>query len=286
MRIGCIGVGLTGGALARNLIRAGKQVLVYDRSPKAVNQTLAAGTTARGATCLADFADRNVVFTRLPLPREVKNVLLGPDGLLARLKPGAIVIDLSTIDPQTAITLEAAAKAGGCRFLQCSLDNTPAQAEKAEEPLFVGGDKAAFDELAVLWPIIGSSASYMGTVEAACAMRLISTLVGMTNLAALAEGIRIGEKAGIGRKTLIRLLQGTGARSFQMDERGPWIADDDFANRFGLDQALKEVRLGCEMAEAWGMKIPTMMAALSVFKQANAAGLGTEDCNAVYKITK
>ncbi len=134
--------------------------------------------------------------------------------------------------------------------------------------------------------IIGSSVFYMGEVEASSAFKLISNLIGMTNLAVLAEGIRIGEKAGIETKTLLELLDDTGAKSFQMDVRGPWIANGDFANRFGLDLALKDVRLGCEMADAWGNDAKTMKVALDYFKKAGVEGLGKEDCNAIYKVIK
>ncbi len=112
----------------------------------------------------------------------------------------------------------------------------------------------------------------MGGVEASCAVKLISNMVGMANLAVLAEGIRAGEKAGIERSVLVELLQDTGARSFQMDVRGPWIAAGDFENRFGLDLALKDVRLGCEMARAWGLDLKTMEAVLDLYKKASSAG--------------
>jgi 3-hydroxyisobutyrate dehydrogenase-like beta-hydroxyacid dehydrogenase len=286
MRIGCIGVEHRGGAWAQNLIRAGKDVLVYDRSPKALAQTLSAGDSGHGASCLADFADREILFTSLPLPEEVTDIMLGPNGLLAKLPPGTTHVDLSVMDPQTAITLETAARTSGCRFLQCSPGTFALPGQQTENTLFVGGSHAVFEELSTLWPLLCASAQYMGTVEAACAIKLISSMVAMANLTVLAEGIRIGEKVGIGRRKLIRLLQDTEARSFQMDQRGPWIANDDFATRIGLDLALKDVRLGCQMAEAWGMNIPAIMATFGVFKRANAAGLGSEDCNAVYKITK
>jgi 3-hydroxyisobutyrate dehydrogenase-like beta-hydroxyacid dehydrogenase len=99
----------------------------------------------------------------------------------------------------------------------------------------------------------------------------------------LAEGMRAGEKAGIEKQRLVELLQDTGARSFQMDVRGPWIAAGDFNNRFGLDLALKDVRLGCEMARTWGLDLKAMEAALELYRKASAAGFGKEDCNAVYK---
>ena len=86
------------------------------------------------------------------------------------------------------------------------------------------------------------------------------------------------------KKVLVELLQDTGARSFQMDVRGPWIAEGDFNNRFGLDLALKDVRLGCEMARAWGLDLKTMEAVLDLYKKASADGFGKEDCNAVFKV--
>ncbi|MDR0239045.1 MAG: NAD-binding protein [Deltaproteobacteria bacterium] len=115
-------------------------------------------------------------------------------------------------------------------------------------------------------------------------MKLISNMVGMTNLAVLAEGLRVGEKAGLDKKLLLELLTDTGARSFQMDVRGPWLAAEDFNARFGLDLALKDVHLGLEMASSWGLNMKAMETALAYYKEASAAGHGKEDCNAVYKI--
>lgn len=284
MSIGFVGVGLMGGPLARNLIRAGKEVLVFDLSADAVKKTLDAGTSGKAASSLGELSDCDLVFTSLPMPQHIKGVMLGDEGLLNIMKSGATHIELSTIDPGTSLELRDAAAEKGIKFMQCTLGKTPAHAEKAEEPLFIGGDKDVFDQLADIWPIIGEPAYYMGGVEASCAVKLISNMVGMANLAVLAEGIRAGEKAGIERSVLVELLQDTGARSFQMDVRGPWIAAGDFENRFGLDLALKDVRLGCEMARAWGLDLKAMEAVLELYKHASSAGHGKEDCNAVFKV--
>jgi 3-hydroxyisobutyrate dehydrogenase-like beta-hydroxyacid dehydrogenase len=286
MQIGFIGVGAMGGGLARNLIRAGKEVLVYDLNPEAVNKTLEAGSTGKAANQLQELATADIVFTSLPLPQHLEETMLGETGLLNAMRAGATYIDVSTIDPQTARKLATAAETAGVKFLECPLGKTPAQAETAEEPIFVGGDEAIYQELKPILEIIGNPVYYMGTVEAACALKLISNLIGMTNLAVLAEGIRIGEKAGIEPKYLLELLGDTGAKSFQMDVRGPWIATGDFNSRFGLELALKDVRLGVEMAQAWGNDARTMQVALDYLKQGAANGLGKEDCNAIYKIIK
>lgn len=286
MIFGFIGVGRMGGGLARNLIRAGKEVLVYDLSAEAVQKTVNAGATGKAVKKVQDMAAADVVFSSLPLPSDVEGVMLGKDGLLNLMKPGATYIDVSTIDPRTARKLSDAAEARKIHFLECPLGKTPAHAEKAEEPVFVGGKKEVYEEMKGVLEIVGKPVIYMGEVEASSAFKLISNLIGMTNLAVLAEGIRIADKAGIETQMFLELLSDTGGKSFQAEVRGPWIANGDFANRFGLDLALKDVRLGCEMAEAWGNDAKTMKAALEYFRAGSAKGFGKEDCNAIYKVVK
>jgi len=275
-----------GGGLARNLIRAGKEVLVYDLSPEAVQKTVSAGASGKAAKSVRDMAGSDVVFTSLPLPGDVEGVMLGKDGLLSLMKAGSTYIDVSTIDPNTARKLSDAAESRKVQFLECPLGKTPAHAEKGEEPIFVGGKKEVFERMKGVLEIVGKPVIYMGEVEASSAFKLISNMIGMTNLAVLSEGIRIAAKAGIETQIFLELLADTGGKSFQAEVRGPWISKGDFANRFGLDLALKDVRLGCEMAEAWGNDAKAMKAALEYFRVGSAKGFGKEDCNAIYKVIK
>lgn len=283
MQLGFIGVGLMGGPLARNLIRAGEKVLVYDLSKEAVERTLAAGSTGVAAPSLTDLAGCDIVFTSLPLPQHVKTVVSGDQGLYRLLGKGTTHIELSTIDPGTANEMQIEAEKNGIGYLQCTLGKTPAHAEKAEEPMFIGGDKSLYQQHEELFKKIGIP-NFVGSIDAACAVKLISNMIGMTNLVVLAEGIKVGDAAGLDQKILLELLADTGARSFQMDVRGPWIADGDFKPRFGLDLALKDVRLGLEMARAWNLNLQAMEAALVRYREASDAGFGKEDCNAVYKV--
>jgi 3-hydroxyisobutyrate dehydrogenase-like beta-hydroxyacid dehydrogenase len=273
-----------GGGLARNLIRAGKEVLVYDLSPEAVQKTLGARPGGKAVETLKHMAGSDVVFTSLPLPSDVEGVMLGKDGLLSLMKAGSAYLDVSTIDPKTARKLSDAAESRKVHFLECPLGKTPAHAEKAEEPIFVGGKKDVYEKMKGILEIVGKPVIYMGDVEASSAFKLISNMIGMTNLAVLSEGMRIAHKAGIETKLFLELLADTGGKSFQAEVRGPWIAHGDFANRFGLDLALKDVRLGCEMAEAWGNDARTMKVALEYFRSGSAKGFGKEDCNAIYKV--
>jgi len=286
MIFGFIGVGRMGGGLARNLIRKGKEVLVYDLNPEAMQKTVNAGATGKASRQVRDLALADILFTSLPLPQDVEGVMLGKDGLFNLMKEGSTYIDVSTIDPRTARKLSDAAEVRKIHFLECPLGKTPAHAEKAEEPIFVGGKKEVYQKMKDILAMIGSPVIYLGEVEASAAFKLISNLMGMTNLAVLAEGMRLGEKAGIEMSMFLELLNDTGGKSFQSEIRGPWIAKGDFANRFGLDLALKDVRLGCEMAETWGNDAETMKVALDYFRKASSEGFGKEDCCAIYKVIR
>ena len=286
MKFGFIGLGNMGSCLAKNLIRAGKSVLVFDLSPIAIEKTLAAGTSGKEAATANELASCDVVFTSLPLPTHIEKVMLGDDGLLNAMKAGTTYIDVSTIDPQTARKVADACETKNIRFLACPLGKNPQAAEKAEEPIFVGGKKEVYNDMKTILQIVGNPVNYMGEVEASEAFKLISNMVGMTNVAVLAESIRLGEEAGINPKLMAELLEDTGGKSFQSALRAPWIAAGDFAPRFGLNLALKDVRLGCEMADAMGMDPKLVKEALAYFRQASEAGFGEEDCNAVYKVMK
>ena len=284
MEFGFIGVGAMGGPLARNLIRAGKTVHVYNRSAAGRDKTLAAGTTGLATTSMAHMAPCNVVFTCLALPEHIVAAALGPDGLYAHMQPGSVHVELSTIDSQTAFALAEAASRQGIAYIQCTLGKTPAHAERGEAPLFVGGDQQAIAALGEVWPILGVF-NNVGTIEAACAVKLISNLVGMANLAVLSEGLRIGEAAGVDKNLLLRLLGETGAHSFQLDARGKNMGEGEYdPPRFALDLALKDLRLGCGMAHAMNVDVALLDMVFARFGRGSAAGLGNKDCAAVHEV--
>ena len=283
MKFGFIGLGNMGAPIARNILRSGSELMVYSSRGDCVAAFTAAGASA--AADSKDLASCDVLCTCLPLPQHVTGLVLGEDGLYASMKPGSIHVEFSTIDPATAGSMVKAAAERGIRYVQATVGKTPQMAEKAEEPLFIGGDREAVAMLMPLFERIGKPRD-VGTVDASCAVKLLSNLVGMANLAVLAEGMHIGALAGMDPNLLIELLQDTGARSFQMDVRGPWIAAEDWKARFGVDLAAKDLRLGCAMSRAWGYDPSMISRALAYYEEAGREGFGAADCCAVAKVTK
>lgn len=279
MKITCVGVGNMGGAVARRL--AGEfDVTVYDPSAEAVARCTAAG--ARGASDLASAVRAaEVVLTSLPTPELVTSTVRSLTGML---DAGRTIVDVSTIDPATAREVADLCAGAGLEFVACALGKMPAFAERGEIPLFVGGDAAAVSRLAPLFERMGEKTYDFGTVEAATTFKLVSNLIGMTNVAILAEGYALAQRAGIEPDVFTAALKDTGAASFQETVRLPWIIQQDWAARFGVDLALKDVRLAVDAADQWRIPVPVGAASLTQLASASEHGYGHEDVVALAKL--
>jgi 3-hydroxyisobutyrate dehydrogenase len=278
--IGFIGAGRMGGAVARRLATGGFHVRVYDPDPAAADRCVASG--ARPARSAADAsAGADAVLTSVPLPEHVKDIW---GDLATHLPPSAIAVDLSTIDPGTARDVAGRLAARGIAFVSCALGKTPMAAEQGEIPLFVGGPAEAVARLAPVLARIGNRVYDFGTPEAAVTFKLVSNLIGMTNVAVLAEGYVLARRAGIEPELFAAALGDTGARSFQSEVRLPWLIDGDYDARFATGLAAKDVRLAVEAAARWGIATPVAAQGLSQLLSACAHGHAGDDVISVAKV--
>lgn len=283
MRISMIGLGNMGRPLAENILKAEKSLAIY--SSKKATAARFEKLGARIALEPGELADCDVFCTCLPRPEDVVARMTGPDGFYASMKPGSLHLEFSTIDPETAEMLEKAAGANGIEYVQAPVGKTPRHAEQGESPFFVGGKPHAVDKIFPLLEKIGKPEK-TGSVRAACFIKILSNQMGMANLAVLAEGLKLAELAGLDRGVILKALAATGAASFQMQTRGPWIVESDYNARFAVDLAVKDLSIGETMAKGLGFNPPMLSQALTYMRQAAGAGFGEEDMCAIYKIVQ
>lgn len=279
--VAVIGAGRMGGGIARNLARSGHfDVNVFDPNSEAMRRCVDVGAKAsesvEGCVSHAD-----LVITSLPMPETVLGMF---QAHIPNSPSDAIWMDVSTIDPKTASHLNELAASTGRRFVACSLGKGPAQAEEGTLPLFVGCEEAILTELKPVFECIGANLHYLGSPAAATAFKIVSNLIGMTNLAVLAEGYAMCRRLGTSDASFVDALRDTGAWSFQAELRLPWMMNGDFANRFGVDLAIKDVRLAVDVAAQSGVSVPVGAAGLMQLVQASSCGWGGEDVAAVVKV--
>lgn len=280
MRIACIGVGNMGGAVARRAAGGPFDVVVHDPDPEAVRRCVAAG--AAGASSLEDaVSDVDVVLTSLPTTAAVLSVV---EQVVAAASPDTAVMDISTIDPLTARQAERTCADRGLPFVACALGKTPAHAEQGAIPLFVGGDAEVVDRLRPLLDHIGERTFLFDDVEGATTIKLVSNFIGMAHVAVLAEGLALARRAGITSEQFAEALADTGAHSFQFDVRLPWMLEGDYAARFGVDLAAKDVGLTVDAAQTWGVEVPVGAAALHQLRRVSDLGYGAEDVVALCRL--
>lgn len=275
--IGFIGLGVMGGAVARRLAGA-FSLLVFDASPDAIQRVVEAGAEAAPDAASA-VGGADIVLTSLPTPEIVEAFWVQH---AMALTPGAIAADLSTTDPSTArriADLVAGTPAAG--FVSCTLGRTPLHAERGEIPAFVGGPAEALSALSPVLDRMADSVHDMGSVEGATMFKLISNHIGMTNLVVLAEAYALARRAGIRPEVFTAALRTTGGWSTQAEMRLPLIVEGDYATRFAVDLAAKDLRLATDAAARWRLPAPLGSAALSVFSTASAGGYGASDAAAV-----
>jgi 3-hydroxyisobutyrate dehydrogenase len=278
--VGFIGAGAMGGPVARRLATGGFNVRVFDLSPAAVEACASCG--AKAASSAEDAAaGADAVLTSLPLPEHVRSVWTG---IAASLAPGTVAVDLSSIDPGTARDLTVLLSGRGIDFVSCALGKTPMAAAEGQIPLFIGGPPAAITRIGPLLARMGNAVHDFGSPEAAVTFKLVSNLIGMTNLAVLAEGYLLARRAGIEPRAFAAALDDTGARSFQSDVRLPWLMAGDYAARFANRLAAKDVRLAVEAAARWELPTPVAAQALSQLLAACAHGYADEDVVALAKV--
>jgi 3-hydroxyisobutyrate dehydrogenase len=279
-RIGFIGLGAMGGAMAGHLVKNGYVVTGYDVSAERAEAAARAGV-GRAATPAEAAAGADVVMSSLPHPASVRASYLGPDGVVSSARAGAVLVDLSTVDPDTWKDVAHAAAARGLACLDAPVSGGPVEAGSGKLVFLVGGDAAVLERCRPLFTVLGTEIHHVGPLGSAQVVKIVNNVMSMGNVAVAAEAMVLGVKAGMDPQRLFDILSTSGGRSHHFLKRFPNVLAGDFAPRFSIALSRKDLGLATRLAESLGVPMLTMAIVRQVYEAAAAAGLDGQDMAAV-----
>ncbi len=255
LRVGVVGLGLMGKPMARNLLRAGFALTVYNRSRPAVDELTAEGAAA--ADSPRDVAARSdVVITILPDGPDVAAVMRGNDGIFAGASAGTVVIDTSTIAPATARALASEARERGLGFVDAPVSGGTEGATAGTLSIMAGGERADVERVEPVLRALGTTVTYCGPSGSGQTVKACNQLVVALHIEAVAEALVLAEKAGVEAEAVLRVLGGGLAASRVMELRGKAMAAHDFAPRGKAAFHRKDLGIVLDLARSVDAVLP------------------------------
>ena len=284
MKVGFIGLGVMGGPMAANILKGGHELTVFDMSPAAVAALVKAGAKAAASPKEVGAAS-DIVVTMLPLPAHVEQVVVGPGGVADGLKPGGLVIDMSTIDPQTSRRVGQALLERGMSMIDSPVGKTSEHAVTGTLTLMVGGTPQDIARAKPVLDCMGNQTFLCGGLGAGHAMKMTNNLLATTIMCANTEALAIGVKEGLTLELMVEVMKTTMAWNQQLAVAMPkkaFIGDD--SPGFMVKLAAKDVRLAVNAAKALGFQALVGEGALATLDRAAEMGYAERDTAALLKI--
>ena len=282
MKIGFIGLGIMGKPMAKNLLKAGYELNICDINKDAVADVAAAGGTAYN-TPKETAAESDIILTMLPNSPHVKAVIEGKDGVLEGMKPGTIIVDMSSIDPNVSIELEKeVAKAGG-EMLDAPVSGGEPKAVDATLSFMCGGKQEVFDRVKPILEKMGASIVLVGPIGSGNMTKLANQIIVAVNIAALSEALVLATKSGVNPENVYKAIRGGLAGSTVMDAKAPMMLDRNFEPGFRIELHIKDLMNAHNASQAVGMELPMTDRVLEMMKKLQEEGLGKCDHAAVLR---
>ncbi len=279
-QVALLGLGIMGMGMARNLIKAGVPLTVYNRSADKA-QALAAEGAQVAATPREAAAQADVVISMVADDAASRAVWLGDDGALAGIKRNTLLIESSTLSITWVRELAALAAERGCQFLDAPVAGSRPAAEAGELVFFVGGEASALEQAQPLFDAMGRRAEHLGPMGSGATMKLVNNLMGGVQLAVLAEGLVLAEQAGLDMEKVVPLLINGAPGSPLVKGKAARIVARDYHTDFALRWMHKDLGYALNAAVEEGVPMPTVAAARELYRFAIAHGHGDDDFAAV-----
>jgi len=284
-KYGFLGLGIMGGAMAANLVRAGFEVTVWNRNPERCAPLVALGAR-QGENPAAVTAACDITFAMLSDPAASIAVCFGTGGALEGIGGGRGYIDVSTVDDHTARRIAAAVGERGGRFLEAPVSGTKKPAEDGTLIFLAGGDRDLFEEALPALEVMGKKSHYLGAVGQGARMKLVVNMIMGGMMTAFCEGLALGRKAGLAGEQILEVLDEGAMANPMFRGKGPMLLQEEYPVSFPLKYMQKDLRLALLLGDELKQPLPSVATANETFKRACAAGLTDDDFAAVFEALK
>ncbi|MBX3085861.1 MAG: NAD-binding protein [Anaerolineae bacterium] len=283
LRVGYIGLGLMGSAMARNLMKAGYPLVVHNRSRGIVDQLVAEG--ARAAHSPKEVAEQvDVVFTNLPDSPDVEKVAIGENGIIAGAHDGLIFVDNSTIKPETARKLAVDLAKAGIVALDAPVSGGQIGAQQGTLVFMIGGPKEAFEQLDPLWKAMGKSWVLVGDSGAGQIAKAANQIMVAAQMAAMGELLVFAQKSGVDPFKVVEAIKGGAAQCWTLDVKPPRLAQGIRTPGFKAHMQLKDLNIVLDTGETYHAPLPLSEVTREMFKDMIDHGDGEQDNAAVLSV--
>ena len=257
--------------MARNLVEDGYSVNVFDLNDATVNAAKDFGASSSDSA--ADTASlSDIVITMVPDSEHVEAVIAGDNGILEGLKPGSVVIDMSTIDPEMGKKMANLIEAKGSNFVDAPVTGGVGGAEAGTLSILVGGNAEVFERALPVLNVLGGDVSHMGPVGSGHTTKIATQLIGVATLAGMAEAFVLAKKSGLDMQAFFDAVKNGAGRSWALETLGPKILDGDFAPGFMVKHMQKDLRLAGQLAADTGTALPTSTLIAQLYRSVQADG--------------
>ncbi|WP_424630325.1 NAD(P)-dependent oxidoreductase [Bradyrhizobium sp. SYSU BS000235] len=280
-QIGFIGLGRMGRPMASNLVRKGFRLTVNDINLDAVKELEL--LQASSAPTVAEVTKKSdIIVTMLPNSAVVEDVITRMDGIIANAKPGSLILDMSTIDPNTTDRLAQAAAAKGIGFVDAPVGRLASHADRGESLFMVGGSVKDFERVKPLLEAMGTTIYHCGDVGTGTRTKIVNNFLAVSSCQMNAEALALSQRFGLNLERTLDVLYGTTAVNGQLKIAWPTkVLVDDIEPGFTIDLAHKDLTLVIDSANAAKVPMPMAAAAREAFSTARSRGFGGKDFSAM-----
>jgi 3-hydroxyisobutyrate dehydrogenase len=280
-RIGWIGTGVMGRSMCSHLLKAGYTASIYNRSPKKMDSLVAMG--AKPCSSPKEVAQNSdVVFSIVGFPADVEQVLVGADGALAGLRPGCVMVDMTTSRPVLAQEIYTRAKEAGVASLDAPVSGGDIGAREARLSIMVGGDRSAFELLQPLWKVIGKTFVYQGSAGCGQHTKMVNQILIASSMVGLCEAMLYAKSSGLDPVTVLESVSSGAAGSWSLSNLTPRILNEDYSPGFFVDHFVKDLGIVLEEASRMKIALPGVDLAKRLYNQLQGMGHGSSGTQALW----